>query len=88
MKAVGSSGTSSHFQKTTRRNSENNRFTKRTMTWGEKMRDRKAKKHTDCDILDQYRSALISHPLPPAILVKRPLQQINARYILSRNGIT
>jgi len=52
------------------------------------MRDREAKKHKDCDILDQYRFALISHPLPPAMLVKNPLQQINARYVLSRNGIT
>jgi len=58
------------------------------MTWREKMRDREAKKHKDCDILDQYRFALISHPLPPAMLVKNPLQQINARYVLSRNGIT
>ena len=85
MKAVGSSETSSHFQKTTRRNSENNRFTKRTMTWGKN--EREAKKHKDCVILDQHRSALISHPLPPAILVKRPLQQINAHYVLSRSGI-
>jgi len=50
-------------------------------------RDREAKKHKDCVVLDQYRSALIPHPLPPAILVKRPLQQINAHYVLSRSGI-
>ena len=55
------------------------------MTWGKN--EREAKKHKDCVILDQHRSALISHPLPPAILVKRPLQQINAHYVLSRNGI-
>jgi len=51
------------------------------------MRDRKAKKHKDCVILDQYGSVLISNPLPPAILVKRLLQQINALYVLSRNDI-
>jgi len=51
------------------------------------MRDREAEKHEDCVILVQFRSVLISHPLLPAILVKRPLQQINAHYILSRNGI-
>ena len=52
------------------------------------MRDREAVKHKDCVILVQYRSVLISHPLPPAILVKRPLQQIDAYYILLRSGIT
>lgn len=53
----------------------------------EKIRDRQAERHKDCVILDQLRSVLISRPLPPAILVKRPLQQINAHYVLSRNGI-
>jgi hypothetical protein len=86
MEAVGSSETSSHFHNTIRRGSENNRFTKWTMT-GEKMRGRQAEKHKDCVILDQLRSVLISHPLPPAIVVKRHLQQINAHCVLSRNGI-
>ena len=89
MEAVGSSETSSHFHKTTRRNSGNNMFTKQTMTRG-RVRDSDAAKHKDCIILDQFRPVLISHPPSPAILANLPttnqrtLHFVTQRHCLSQ----